>query len=101
MGTPRGVIDIQTATLRTTDDSNIFDIITPARIYSMICPSVDDCLDWINQINAVKSKVSLFFFQLETSLINFPFIYSSKRKKETFSQEEFSKTKLYHRNSLE
>jgi len=54
-GTPRGVIDIQTASCRISpNDELTFEIITPSRIYSFISASSDERLEWFRQISAAK-----------------------------------------------
>ena len=56
------MIDVQTATTRiSAEDETTFEIVTPARIYTILCPSAEDRLDWIKQINHAKTEVSLMF----------------------------------------
>lgn len=45
------------------EDETMFDIITPSRIYTILCSSTQDRADWIRQINYAKTNVvSSFIF---------------------------------------
>merc|ERR1712137_1165231 len=55
-GTPRGVIDIQTATTKPSEeDETIFEIITPSKIYTILCPSVVERTNWMEEITYAKA----------------------------------------------